>query len=577
MQLAGLRRRIEGLERWDSGTVKVLGLVEVLLSIMLFIVAAYALAVGDDWTVFAVPAPIVLACGLFQGLFFSNNKAMTPSLGILLISETWFLAFVILSVPFYLSGFSATDSLFEAVSGFTTTGATILSDMGSVDGSILLWRAIIQWAGGITVVIIFSVLLPMLGMGGSAFSSNEFSGSESGGYVMKVTSMSFNFMRVYFMLTFVEIVILVALGVTPFESVCISFSDIPTGGLLPRADSMVGYSFPVQFVTLVFMFLGATNYYLLFRTVVAKGHNALAKSVEFRRMIEWFVATTIVITAVIVASDETMYSLSDMGESLWHAAYCVVSAGTSAGFAITDYTVWPTAAMVILLVVEFVGGMSGSTSGGIKIYRLMALKSYIGAGMEKIMHPNMVTSVRVEKNTMSSDDISSAISTIFLFMFGAVAAIIVVLILEPGLDVQTVFGLVFAAVSNAGVGSGSIGPLDSYAALGDPTKFVMIVLMWLGRMEFVLAIIIFTRGFWGDVRLSAGFRGNKRVRYRERSWKYRRRKLSPAGEADGGKTFHCSSRHMARMRNTAGLPGSISLMAPAATLASQNLPLSAKL
>lgn len=504
-----LKRRIERLERWESGTIKVLGMVEVLLAVMLMTVAAYAFLVGDDTTVFALPAPFVLVLGLFQYLFFSNRRAMAPSLGILLIAETWLIAFVILSVPFYLSGFSFANALFESVSAFTTTGATILTDVEAVDGSLLIWRAVMQWAGGITVVIIFTVLLPMLGMGGAGFGSNEFSGADSSGYNIKTSSVAFNFFRIYVLMTVAEILALSALGVKPFESVCIAFSNIPTGGLLPTNDSMAGYGFAVQFVTLIFMFLGATNYYLLFRTFFTKDRGALHRSSEFRWMMRWFLTCALIITAVIVISDETTYNLGNMGavgDSLWHAIYSTVSAGTSSGFAVTDYTMWPTLGMMILLVVEFVGGMSGSTAGGIKIHRMMALKSYIVAGMDKIMHPSAVTSMRIDDKTLDSNEVSSAVSTIFLFMVGIVVALCALMFLEPQLDVQTDFGIVFASIANVGVGSGQIGPFNNYDSLGDATKYLMCLLMWLGRMELVLAIMIFTRGFWEDIRLNAGFR-----------------------------------------------------------------------
>ncbi|KUE74274.1 potassium uptake protein TrkH [Candidatus Methanomethylophilus sp. 1R26] len=384
------RRRIKSLQRWESGTVKVLGMIASALAFALLTVGLYAWLIGDDSTVFLMPCPFVLAGGLFMYLFFSNEKSMSPSLGILLITEIWVMSFAIISVPFLLSDMSIADSVFESVSAFTTTGATILDDPESVDGSILLWRAVVEWAGGITVVIIYVILLPMLGVGGAGFSTNEFAGSDTGGYTTKIGKSARNFIRVYSWLTIIEIFLLVIMGVSPFESVCISLSDIPTGGLLPRADSMASYDFPVQFTTMVFMFLGATNYYLLFRSLVKKNRRSIWSSNEFRTMVYWFVSCAVIITSVIVVSSETEYSfdtLGKIGESLWHAAYTVVAAGTTSGFAITDYTQWPAMAMMLLLIIEFIGGMSGSTSGGIKIHRLMAMKSYVLAGMGRIIHP----------------------------------------------------------------------------------------------------------------------------------------------------------------------------------------------
>lgn len=483
-----------------------LGIVELLFALLLYIDAAYSAAVGEDAWIFVAPAAVLLPLGLFQTIFFSNNGALTPSLGILLISEVWGLGFLALSVPFMMYGMSPIDSLFETISGYTTTGASVVADVEALPSGLVLWRALIQWAGGVTIVLIFTFLLPMLGVGSSGLASNEFEGAGSGGYAMKVTAAAFNFMRVYVLLTVVEVVILVILGVSPFESVCITMSDIPTGGLLPRSDSMVSYTVYVQLVTLVFMFLGASNYYLLFRLMFKKD-TTLLRNREFLRMIQWFAACTLIIAGILVFSqwsDIEGHALSGITDRLYKSAYCVVSAGTGAGFAITDYSLWPNITMTMLILVAFVGGMSGSTAGGIKIYRLMILKSYIAVGLDRILHPGAVASVRINGKALDQSAVDSAMSTIMLMLLGTVAGTVAIMYFEPGIDAHTGIGLTIAAISNYGLGNGSIGPLDSLSILDERTKVVMCVLMWLGRMEMILAIIIFTRRFWSDVRISAG-------------------------------------------------------------------------
>ena len=452
-------------------------MVEVLLAVMLIVVALYAALVGDDASVFARPAPFVLALGLFQYLFFSNRKPMAPSLGILLIVETWLIAFFILAIPFYLSGFSFANSLFESVSAFTTTGATILTDVDAIDGSLLIWRAVMQWAGGITVVIIFTVLLPMLGMGGAGFGSNEFSGVDSSGYAVKISNAAFNFMRIYILMTTVEILILMILGVTPFESVCIAFSNIPTGGLLPANDSMASYSFAVQFVTLVFMFLGATNYYLLFRTFFTKDHKALGKSSEFKWMVKWFVACSLVITAVIVVSDETAYSIDNLGavgDSLWHATYCIVSAGTSSGFAITDYTTWPALGLMILLVVEFVGGMSGSTAGGIKVSTLVVLAATVRAAFCFRRTPEL------SFRSVPRNVVINAIAILTLCSLLVLSTAFFLSIFEadnPNLSLDGILFESISAFSNCG-----LEPSGRTASLSAPSLFCLAYCMFFGRL-----------------------------------------------------------------------------------------------
>lgn len=499
------RRRIEHLQRYESATVKLLGIIELLLAAMLVVAVIYTVAVGEDASIFAWPIPFLIIPGIWQCLRFYTAKSLTPSLGVLLIAETWLLAFVVLAIPFYLYGFSPVDAAFEAISGFTTTGASIAPDIQALPSSLLLWRGIIQWAGGITVVIIFAFLLPMLGMGGTSFEANEFVGSDTGGYVSRVTSRALNFVGVYSVLTVIEVVTLLILNVNMLDSVCISMSNVATGGLLPRNDSMASYSIEVQAVTLVFMFLGATNYYLLFRAVLRKDYRSLIESEEFLHMTVWFAACTAAVTAILVYNQDPGFQAfqnGDLENYLWKAAYAVVSAGTSTGFAITDYTPWPLLALMILLALEFVGGMSGSTAGGVKMYRMILMRSYIASGLRRMMHPHAITTVRVNGRNVDTDTVISAVSMILLFVTGLVFSMAVMMFLEPKLDLETDMGIVVAFLSNTGISIGAFGPLDNYDQLSDLTKIFLCFLMWFGRLELVMALMLFTKSFWDDVRLS---------------------------------------------------------------------------
>lgn len=525
------QRRIEHLQRYESATVKLLGIVELLLAAMLVVVVIYAALSGEDASIFAWPVPFLVIPGIWQCLRFYTAKSLTPSLGVLLIAETWLLAFIVLAIPFYLYGFSAVDAAFEAISGFTTTGASIVPDIEALPTSLLLWRGIIQWAGGITVVIIFAFLLPMLGMGGTSFETNEFVGSDTGSYVSRITSRALNFVGVYSVLTVIEVVTLLILNVDMLESVCISMSNVATGGLLPRNDSMASYTIEVQAVTLVFMFLGATNYYLLFRAVLRKDYHSLVESEEFLHMLVWFAVCTAAVTTILVYSQDggiQAFQNGDLETDLWNAAYCVVSAGTSSGFAITDYTPWPLLALMILLALEFVGGMSGSTAGGVKMYRMILMRSYIASGLRRMMHPHAVTTVRVNGRNVDTDTVISAVSMILLFITGLVFSIAVMMFLEPRLDLQSDISIVVAFMSNTGISSGAFGPMDSYDSLSDATKAFLCFLMWIGRLEMVMALMLFTKSFWDDVRLSF----DSKVRTTNRPLPPRprpRRKNAPAG------------------------------------------------
>lgn len=498
--LSVLSGRISRLEKYDSSVMKILGLVALVLGFILLIMTVYAAVAKEDFWLFLKPAPFFLVFGLYCFLRFRFSQ-ISASVGILLITETWVLCFISAILPFYESGMPLIDSVYEGISGFTTTGSSMLKDFDATPHSILLWRAMIQWFGGMTVVFVFAFLLPMIGMGGKNLGSNEFGGNSSE-FSQDIRTSALSFVRMYAALTFLEIVMLLIIGLigidsdrlTLFDCICIAFSNVSTGGLLPFSDSMASFSFPVQFVTWVFMILGASNFFLMVRSITQR-KNLLARSREWKMMIGWFVACALIITVALIYNTPEQTGLADF----WQALYAVSSSGTSAGFAIADYLTWPAVATVILLIVQFVGGCSGSTAGGIKIHRLMAMKAYIFAGMEKIMHPGAVTIMEVDGSRMDSDQVTSILSTALLFMAALIVATVAIMVIEDS-DMLNSLYLTVSAVSNAGtvVGTGSLSFEPT-----DLSKIILCFLMYLGRMELVYILMMFTRRFWSEVLQSS--------------------------------------------------------------------------
>ncbi len=509
-------RRLKHLQRWESGTVRLLGLIEIVLGAALGFTTVYALLVGEDAGLYGYLFPVVLGLGIFQMLFFSGKSKMPAALGVLLIAEMWAISFVVAAIPFMLYGFSPVDAFFEGISGYTTTGATIIPALGEIPSSLLLWRGIIQWAGGLTVLISFSFLLPMIGMGGAGLNSNEFAGADNEDYSMKISSASLNFIKVYILLTIAEFVCLMCFKVDAFDSVCIAFSNIPTGGLLPRDDSMASYGVGAQAVTLVFMILGSSNFYMMFR-LFFKGDLALFKNKETRVMVEWFVACAVLIFASYFLSDQIEYNADSAAHYFWISLYSAISCGTGTGFGIMDFK-YPQFIFLILMIMEFMGGASGSTAGGIKIYRMMALKSYVLSNLNKVMHPNAVTSIRADGRNWSENAVNSGLTTILLFLMGVFISLAILMFIQPDIgeytpvgvdELQAYFGIILAGIANAG-----IGPLPCYDVLNVGSKILMCFLMWFGRMEMVLVIILFTRGFWTEVSLNVGQVGKSRAKNR---------------------------------------------------------------
>ncbi len=513
---SSLLRRLKHLQRWESGTVRLLGLIEIILGSALGLTAAYAFLAGEDAGLYSYLFPIVFGMGIFQMLFFSSKSKMPAALGVLLIAEMWAISFVVAAIPFMLYGFSPIDAFFEGISGYTTTGATVIPDLGQMPSSLLLWRGIIQWAGGLTVLISFSFLLPMIGMGGAGLNSNEFAGSDNEDYSMKISSASLNFIKVYILLTVAEIICLIFCHVHAFDSVCIAFSNIPTGGLLPRNDSMASYGVGAQAVTLVFMILGSSNFYMMFR-LFFKGDLALFKNKETRVMIEWFIACGLLIFASYFLSNQIEYNAESASHYFWISLYSAISCGTGTGFGIVDF-VYPQFIFLVLMIMEFMGGASGSTAGGIKIYRMMALKSYVVSNLNKVMHPNAVTSIRADGRNWSESAVNSALATILLFLMGVFISLAILMFIQPDIgsvipegtdELQAYFGIILAGIANAG-----IGPLPSYDVLNIGAKVLMCFLMWFGRMEMILVIILFTRSFWSEVGLNVGQVGRAKAKNR---------------------------------------------------------------
>ena len=513
-------RRIKALQRWDGTTIRILGMIELLLAGALGVNALFAFAIGEDASYFSYIFPIVGGLGLIQTLFFSSRNKLSPAMGILLIAVMWAISFVVASLPFIIYGMGITDSFFEGISGYTTTGATIVDDLRTMPDSLLLWRGIIQWTGGITVLISFAFLLPAIGMGAAGLSSNEFTGSDNDGYSQKITTASLNFLKVYALLTIAEVIALILCEVTAFDSLCIALSNIPTGGLLPRNESIACYSIYAQAVTLVFMILGATNFYLVFRAMFKRDPRVF-KNGEEKAMLGWFALVSIIILVAYIAPNLNGLTADQLGDSAWKSVYSVISSGTGTGFAIFSYSQLYGAGNLafiffMLMLVEFMGGASGSTAGGIKIYRMMALKSYITNSLRRVLHPNAVVSIRANGRNIDEEAINNALSTIFLFIIGTLVGVAIIMVCEPHLNLQEQFGVTLAAITNAG-----IGPLDSYGSLSIISKIAMCFMMWLGRMEMVLIIVLFTRAFWSDLRLEVSGAKGRGLRYK--TDRYRKR------------------------------------------------------
>ena len=492
--------------RWNSTTAKILGMVEALFAVLLLLPVAIAYAYGEDPMPFLVLIPPLFAVGMFQYLTCEDSKRFRTVNGILLVAMVWILMFAIATVPYILSGLSPIDAVFESVSGVTTTGLTIMGDLSRYSVSLLVWRSMTQWIGGIVVVLIFLYFLPMIGFRGMF--QNELSGATSSEYTQRTTEAARSFIIIYMVLSIVNFGLLLLCGLEFLEALSLMFTTISTGGLMFINANLAAYSDVVQWITAVFMLLGGTNFYLHYRSLYLKERKVYSGNSEFRMMIVWFILISALVTLLLVISESGDLTFGSVYEKFKGAVFTTISLGTTTGYYTEDFTLWPSQCMILLMFVALIGASSSSTSGGIKFSRLLILFKYIKNGFNSTIHTNAVYSVKIDGKIVDDSTIQS---TILIFMlFGMTLLLGAVIFMIYGYDMVDSFGLSISVVSNGGMGFGNFGPTGNFAGLDSSLKGILILLMWVGRLEVITAVVLLTPGFWKEVWLNS--RANRRDR-----------------------------------------------------------------
>lgn len=483
----------ESRGRWEGPILNLTGKILFFMGIILLMPALAALICSEDVVPFLVPSVICLVISVVLGLLFRSPRNIKPAEGLLMVSFTLILAILVGAVPFMMAGFPFTDAFFESASGFTTTGSTVIQDLSGMPRSILFWRSLSQWIGGIGFILIFMSVLPLLGLGGRSMTINEVSGSGSKNFSARIRDVAKQFAAIYLVLTGIMLLICVILGVSVFESICMALSTISTGGFLP-VGSMASYSVAIQIVAMVFMFLGGTSFYLHYRAIYRKDFSGYLKNTEFKTMAVWFLLISMLLFAILVGSD----TMSLNPEGFKDVLFTVVSLGTTTGLVTTDYGLWPFAALFLLGMVMFMGGSSGSTAGGVKIYRGVLMSKYLKVAMQKIIHPRAIFDIKIDDNSIEDNAMSSALAVVMLFCLTIVVAAAVLLIYVD--DPMDSISLVLSSVTNVGPAmGGSYSPMDAFADLGGGVKIFLGILMWIGRMEIIMAIVLFTPVFWKEI------------------------------------------------------------------------------
>ncbi len=418
-----------------------------------------------------------------------HGKDFFAGEGFITVAFAWLLLSLLGALPFYLSGEiqNYTDAFFETVSGFTTTGATILTDVESMSHGLLFWRSFTHWVGGMGVLVFVIAIIPSASAGSMHMFRAEMPGPIIGKLVPRARDTAKILYLIYLALTLLEVIFLLAGGMNLFDSVVHSLGTAGTGGFGTKANSIGGYSPYCQWVICIFMLLFGVNFNLYYLILIKK-IKAVFKSTELR----FYAGIVAVATAVITLNILSL--CKGFGEALRLSAFQVASIITTTGYSTADFNLWPNLSKAILLLLMFIGGCAGSTAGGLKVSRLVLLLKMVKREFMRALHPRSMSKVRFEGRTME-DAVMNNLSGYFAVYILCFASIILLLSFEP-FGLETNFSAAAACFNNVGPGLAAVGPMESYAAYSPLSKWVLSLAMLLGRLEIFPLIIALSPTTW---------------------------------------------------------------------------------
>ncbi|MFH1912799.1 MAG: potassium transporter TrkG [Pseudomonadota bacterium] len=422
----------------------------------------------------------------------ASREVMTHREGMAIVALGWFAAGAFGGLPFYLGGTfdSVVDCVFESLSGFSTTGASVLTDIEAVPRGILFWRSLTHWLGGMGIIVLSLAILPFLGVGGMQLYRAEVPGPAPDKLKPRIKDTAVTLWKVYLVFSAVQTVLLMLGGMDLFDALCHTFGTMATGGFSTRNASVAAFdSAYIDGVITVFMLIAGINFSLHY--LLLKGRpSAMLKNPEFRVFAFMVLCFVAVLTVAVHAAGD----YDTVGESVRYTAFQVASIVTTTGFATADYELWPGFAQAVLVFCMFVGGCAGSTAGGMKVMRIMLLCKHSYHELFRLIHPRSVSCVKMGQVAVQ-DDVLRGVWGFFILWLGlfVLAAFVVA---ATGVDVVTSFAAALACIGNIGPGIGGVGPMDNYAWLPDTAKWALTLCMVLGRLEIYTVIVLFVPEFW---------------------------------------------------------------------------------
>ncbi|MDH5492503.1 MAG: hypothetical protein OEY14_11185 [Myxococcales bacterium] len=448
-------------------------------------------------------AIVTVGCGI--PLFLYGRRHSTPNVtrrqAVLSVGLIWLAAGIFGALPFiFARTLGPIDAFFESVSGLTTTGATVVTDIeGTMARPVLLWRSLIQWLGGMGIVVLFVAVFPTMGAGGKHMFKGEVPGTTAEGLKPRIAETSFALWKLYALFTLLETLVLLAipsdpsrgvLGMDLFESICHAFTTMSTGGFSTRDASVGAYANPgIEYTIAIFMLIGSANYGLYYAALRGRDLRVIWRSFEFRVYVGIVLASTLIMTAGNFILHEYDALLS-FRKSLFMVATTI----SSTGYGTDDYTAYASPIFGLMLLLMFVGGCSGSTAGGIKIERAILLAKQTWSQIRKSFRPSVVEVIKMDRRTVPAQVLADVAAFTFIY-FGCLAVGVITIAIADGVPIETSFGAMLTSLSNMGPGPYHLGA-DNFAAYSGFSKLFFSVAMLLGRLEFFTLFALLVGDFW---------------------------------------------------------------------------------
>ncbi|HBV97059.1 MAG: potassium transporter [Peptococcaceae bacterium BICA1-7] len=445
----------------------------------------------SDWLAFLASLAVTALAGGLLSLLGNRKGSVGYREGFAVAAFGWMLLAVFGSLPYLFSGVltSPVDAFFETMSGFTTTGASVIADVEILPHGILLWRSLTHWLGGMGIIVLTVALIPSLKIAGLQMFKAEVPGPTKSKVLPRIAQTSRELYKIYVLLTVSMVILLKLAGMNWFDSLIHTFGTVATGGFSSRNASIAAYdSLLVEGIIIFFMILSGINFALHYFSLRGNFRPTL-KDPEVRLYLGIIGVSVCLITVNLVFS-----SGYGAGAAVRQSFFQVASIMTTTGYATADFDQWPSMSKMVLLVLMFVGGCAGSTGGGIKVSRILILIKGISRQIMKLLHPQAVLPLRVGKNIVSNDVLDNVQT--FFFLYILILGTAVLFVTSQGIDLMTSISAVAATLGNVGPGFGAVGPMTNFFALPASVKVVLSLCMLIGRLEIYTILVILSTRFW---------------------------------------------------------------------------------